>query len=295
MAGGTAGGAAISGGHGMRLLRVFPRRTNATPTDELAIIGYPGLIRPEADHCHVSCAFTWDLPEAERMAEAWSRFLPTTLGGPGTGMRGEEFTPGMYLSEGHTITSRGCPNSCWFCDVWRREGPVRELPIRDGWIVNDDNLLACSSEHIAAVFAMLRRQPHRADLRGGLEAKRMTDRIAMMIAEIRPVQVWFAYDEEEDWQPLVDAVRMLRRHDARGGRWLRAYCLIGYPGDTIDAADKRLSECCALGVMPMAMLYRDARGAKDPIWARFQRGWVRGPAVGAKMCSLKEALHAPTP
>lgn len=75
-----------------RLIRVFPRRTAATPTDDMVYVGDPPLFWPEADEVHVSVTFTWDLPEAERLAKAWAvTGLPVKIGGPATGMRGEAF------------------------------------------------------------------------------------------------------------------------------------------------------------------------------------------------------------
>ena len=63
--------------------RVFPRRTKATPTDDYAFIGYPGLFVPEdLTEVHVSVAFSWDLKLAERLADAWSRYAPVRIGGP---------------------------------------------------------------------------------------------------------------------------------------------------------------------------------------------------------------------
>jgi hypothetical protein len=56
----------------VNIVRVFPRRTSLTPDDALAFVGDPPLWRPEADEVHVSCTFTWDIPEAKRLAEAWS-------------------------------------------------------------------------------------------------------------------------------------------------------------------------------------------------------------------------------
>ena len=45
-----------------RTIRVFPRQTAMTPTDELAFVGDPplSLWRPSADEVHVSVTFTWD-------------------------------------------------------------------------------------------------------------------------------------------------------------------------------------------------------------------------------------------
>ena len=53
----------------MRIVRVFPRRTSATPTDDLAFVGDPPLFLPEADEVHVSCTFTWDRAEARRLLD----------------------------------------------------------------------------------------------------------------------------------------------------------------------------------------------------------------------------------
>lgn len=269
----------------MSILRVFPRRTKATPTDALVRIGYPDLFGPvDADECHVSCTFSWDLPEAERLAKAWSRYLPTTLGGPAVGTRGEGFEPGMYLREGYTITSRGCPNTCWHCPVWQRDGDVCELPIRDGYIVQDDNLLACSEEHIRAVFAMLKRQPKRAEFTGGLEAARLEPWHVDLLSDLRPKQAFFALDDEGDREPLVEAGRMLLGAGfTMTSHALRCYVLIGYPGDTFDAAEERCWFAVHAGFMPLAMLYRDRLGGYDHEWRQFQRTWANQTIVGSKI------------
>lgn len=73
------------------------------------------------------------------------------------------------------------------CAVPKREGgQLRELPIADGWNVLDDNLLACSPEHIDEVFTMLARQPQRPHFTGGLEAALITSEIAKRLKELRP-------------------------------------------------------------------------------------------------------------
>ena len=55
-----------------RIARVFPRKTKATPDDALAFTGLPpkdGIA--DIDEVHVSVAFTYDLPKAEILAQAW--------------------------------------------------------------------------------------------------------------------------------------------------------------------------------------------------------------------------------
>jgi len=184
----------------MKIIRVFPRKTSATPTDELAYIGYPSMFSSgiEVDRVHISVAFTWDIPEAELLEKAWRHVAPVEIGGPAIGQRGEGFIPGMYLKKGYVITSRGCNNSCWFCSVPKREGGIRELPITDGWNVLDDNLLACSESHIRSVFAMLARQGKRPFFTGGLDAVRLKPWHVEELVKLNPVEMFFAYDTPND-------------------------------------------------------------------------------------------------
>lgn len=154
-----------------RIIRVFPTKTNATPTDELVRIRETPSFFDEADEVHVSVTFTWDIPIAEWLAKQWEPVATVKIGGPAYNEPGGDFIPGMYMRHGYVITSRGCPNRCWFCAVPKREGGMlRELPVTDGWILTDDNLLACSPGHIDEVFAMLARQPHKPQFTGGKDS-----------------------------------------------------------------------------------------------------------------------------
>lgn len=268
----------------MKIIRVFPCKTKATPTDEMAVIGYPGLF-DAADRVLVSCAFTWNIPEAERLAKAWECVAPVELGGPAFGNPGEQFTPGMFLREGYTITSRGCPNKCWFCYAWKRSGKLRELEIKDGWIVQDDNLLACSEKHIRSVFEMLKRQPKKAVFAGGLESRLLKDWHIDLLVELRPQQVFFAYDTDDDYEPLREASVLLKTADLlldHGAHRYFCYNLVGYPGDTFEQAQNRLKKTLELGFTPFAMLYRNDSGETKREWRKFQRSWARPAAIYRK-------------
>lgn len=271
----------MEGGASVNIARVFPSRTSLTPTDGLAFVGEPpSILSPDIDEVHISVTFTWDLEEAHRLQPLWEQVAPTKIGGPATGMGGGDFTPGMYLREGVTITSRGCPNRCWFCSVWKRhpEG-LTELEIQDGWIIHDDNFLACSREHILAVAEMLERQPHRADFRG-LEAKLLEPWHVELFRDLNPEKMFFAYDTPDDWDPLVRATEMLSPYFDR--HQLYCYVLIGYPRDTMEKAQERLEAVKSLGICPFAMLYKDHRGETDLWWRRFQRMWCRPATIYAK-------------
>ena len=262
-----------------RVLRVFPRRTSQTPVDDLAFVGPPPLFRPEADEVHVSCVFTWDKPEAERLAEHWRTFYPVVrIGGPAYGDRGGKFTAGRYVKPGVTFTSRGCPNACDFCVVPEREGRLRELPIVPGWIVQDNNLTACSNRHVDAVFSMLKSQPHPAQFAGGLEAARITPRWVEQLRSIRLGQLFLAYDKASDDLDVSRAAALLWNAGIPRDK-CRCFVLIGKGDDTQDAARLRCEQVWEWGLLPFAMLYRDDTGARpDGGWRQLQRTFSR-PAV----------------
>jgi hypothetical protein len=269
----------------MRIARVFPRRTNATPVDNLAFIGSPDLfsVNLDIDKVHVSVTFSWDIPAAEKLLKEWSQIAPAEIGGPAIGQPGDVFVPGKYLKQGYVITSRGCPNRCWFCSVWKREGDnIRELPIADGYIIQDDNLLSCSESHIKKVFAMLSKQKHRPFFTGGLEAAKLKPWHVEELKRVSPAEMFFAYDTPNDKEPLFEAGKLLKAAGFKICHPLRAYVLIGYAGDTIAKAEKRFEESMDAGFMPMAMLYRDQEGKRDPVWAKFQREWARPASIYPK-------------
>lgn len=272
-----------------RVIRVFPRKTKATPTDELAFIGLPPFYA-EADRIEISVSFTWDIPEAERLASQWKYVAPVEIGGPAFNNPGNEFIPGKFIKNGYVITSRGCDNRCWFCSVWKREGgQIRELSINNGWNVLDDNLLACSDQHIREVFSMLKRQKEKIEFTGGLEAAKLQPWHVQLLQSIRLKQMFFAYDTSDDYEPLVNAGKMLQEAGFTfSSHKLRAYVLIGYPKDTFQAAERRLVETIKAGFFPMAMLWRNQEGKVDSKWQKFQRLWAR-PAIISER--LKQSIY----
>jgi hypothetical protein len=156
------------------------------------------------------------------------------------------------------------------------------LPITEGWNVLDDNLLACSAEHIDRVFSMLARQKHRPLFTGGLEAARLKHWHILRLAELKPEELFFAYDGKEDREPLYEAGKLLNQAGFKICHPLRAYVLIGYPGDSFKEAEARLFDCMKAGFTPMAMPYRDKTGKRDPAWVRFSWPWMRSAIVYSK-------------
>jgi hypothetical protein len=267
---------------GMDSIRVFPARTNWTPTDALAFIGSPPLaeFRPSDRRTpvYVSVTFKWLRRDGERLAADWAQYFDNVqLGGPAFGDPGDEFTPGMFLKPGCTITSRGCNRNCGYCDVWTREGRIRELPINPGWIVQDNNLLACSEGHIRRVFEMLREQKRNIYFNGGLDKYYLKDWHRKLFDSIAIGELWFACDTMADLPALERAAKIL---DGIELRRRRCYTMIGYNGETLADAERRIERVFELKFMPFCQLFQPDEGLKTYSleWRNLKQKWARPAA-----------------
>lgn len=272
------------------MIRVFPRRTKWTPTDELAFVGDPPLFRPPPQPVAVSVTFLQDIREGERLARAWSHFyLDVKIGGPAFGDPGGEFEPGRFLKPGVTITSRGCPFSCPWCFVPGRERTIREYTIRPGHIVQDNNLLACSRRHIEAVFEMLQQQHAAATFSGGLDVRLLRSWHRNLFDSIRIRELWFACDSSKMLDHLRRAAGILYGIPVRKRR---CYVMIGHGEETLLEAERRLETVYELGFLPFCQLYRGPGERKyDRDWKALNKKWSRPAAYRPRVTKEAEVAQ----
>lgn len=269
----------------MRILRVFPKRTSYTPTDELAFVGPPPMAEfiPEHDEVHVSCTFTWDMDECEDLAFQWegATRTPVKLGGPAYHSPVDGFEPGLYVKEGIIFTSRGCNNNCPWCGVRQMEGKLRELPICDGNIIQDNNFLQCSRAHKDKVFEMLRSQ-RGICFRGGLETDLIDDHFVSNIQSLRIAELWLACDTDAQLPCFKAACAKLTAAGFNRHK-IKCYSLIGHD---MEAEEQRNREIYRAGAMPFSQLERDFSRTKTEYsaeWKAFERQWQRPAATVAHM------------
>ena len=259
------------------MIRVFPRRTKWTPTDDLAFVGDPPLFRPPEQPVKISVTFTWDIPIAKRLLKSWSdHYSDVRVGGPALGDPGGEFVPGRFVKEGVTITSRGCIRNCKWCLVPEREGQIQTYTIQDGWIVQDNNLLACHFHHIVKVFKMLKRINKPVKFSGGLDPRLLRPWHVALLDEIKIDEMWFSCDYPGAEKPLERVAQLVARYPINKRR---AFVLIGFNGERLKDAEKRLETVYGLEFLPFAQLYQGKQlktYSRD--WQRLARKWSRPAA-----------------
>ena len=272
----------------MRIIRVFPtglkkRGGSMLPRDRFVFIGDPQFddeyMRPKADEVHISCTFTWDKPEAERLQSAWSQYYEVVkLGGPAYNSIITPLVPGMYIKPGITFTSRGCNNLCPWCLVQSREGELFEYyDYPPGSIIQDNNILQCSRSHIERVFEMLRYQGRPVSFTGGLDSRLVTEYFVDELRTVTVDQIFLACDTDKAIKPLCEATRRIQLPRDK----VRCYVLLKYnENETIDKATSRLMEVWEAGAMPFAQLYQppDKYINYPWVWRNLQRNWSR-PAI----------------
>lgn len=266
-------------------IRVFPERNKWTPDDDLAFVGDLPLFHP-ADRdipVKVSVTFTWHRKRAEQVAESWRGYYrDVEIGGPAYESPADEFTPGMFLKRGCTITTRGCPKKCGWCSVPYREGDQRLLRmIQPGWILQDNNLLAAPQSHMEKVFEMLRQQGRAIYFNGGLDKHFLQEWHVPFFDSVPIGELWWAADVPDDFKYLR-RVKELFAHVPM--RKMRCYTMIGYDnGETLSEAQERIETVFNLGFMPFSQLYQPPDASMPtkiygPDWKAVNRKWSRPAA-----------------
>ena len=262
----------------MKIARVFPTKTSMCPVDPDAYFGLPMMFMPKYDEIHISVTFTWDIAKADYLSREWEKYGKVKIGG--VAINGESDKPmisGMYLKKGITITSRGCPNNCSFCQV--KQGLIELDQFPYGNIIQDNNILACSDRHLTNVFYMLRSQKQ-VEFKGGLEKHRITPKVAERLRGLSIKTLWLACDQPTALKSLKKAVSILQRVGFKRDN-LYCYALIG---KDMEEEEQRLREIWNIGCKPFAQLYRDKDNSikYSKEWKQFVRRWSR-PAIMKSM------------
>jgi hypothetical protein len=243
---------------------------------------------PDPDKVYISCIFKRNAPKARGL---WTLFphADVEFGGAGFGSSVlpehiEHLMPdyalyGCRVSMG--FTSRGCIRACPWCDVWIREGyirdhaPVQEFLQHRNVILLDNNFLA--SPRCLENLDYLIQNRIRVCFTQGLDIRLVTEPIARLLARTRYADhqfkrkcLYFAWDDPHliSAAEIIRGVGLLEKHGIKPSH-LMFYMLTCY-NTFIDGDLARFEVLNRLGVDPFVMRYN--RGG-DRIAREFSR-WV---------------------
>ena len=272
-------------GNFMKVLRVFIKRTSQTPIDNYTTIGFPSLFLPQdVNEVHISTIFSWDIEKALKLKRNYEQYYPKVLvGGPAfaDGKYNPQFTPGLYVKRGITITTRGCNFKCPFCLVDKKEGKFIEVNIEPGNTIQDNNILLASRDHLRKVFQMLKTQKGIRFV-GGLDKRLLKDWHIEELRSLKIKELWLAFD---NWDNKKDFVKITDKLKKEGftRHQIRCYVLAGF-NEPIQASEERLRFVYECGAMPFIQKYRDENNnqlSKED--SKFIRQWSRPAIIKANM------------
>lgn len=167
-----------------------------------------------------------------------------------------------------SMTSRGCPNGCPWCHVWKKEGreSVKVADVKDFWNgqkeikILDPNITACSEKR--ELFRQYRETGALLDFTQGLDI-RLTDGDDMAdLEQMRLENVHFAWDnpKEDLSKAFGDYARIGKKN--KHGRFGTVYILTNF-NSTMEENLHRIYTVRDLGYDPYVMIYNKPSASKE--------------------------------
>lgn len=180
--------------------------------------------------------------------------------------------PEWHQSQAASIlfSSRGCIRSCGFCAVPKLEGKpfkvrpstrIKHLvhPDHKRVILWDNNILGES--HWPEVVGELKELGAEADFNQGLDARLVTEAVAVALRDLRVPTIRFAYDFVSMKKQVKDAILRLREVGFTNRRFRHVTCYVLYNyKDTPQDLYERVTDLLAWGVAAYPMRYQPLNG-----------------------------------
>lgn len=161
----------------------------------------------------------------------------------------------------HGFLTRGCPNSCPYCIVSKKDGLCsrKVADLKDFWRgqseikIYDANILAC--EERERLIQQLIDSNANIDFPQGLDARLLNDDIARLISRLKMPMAHFAFDLMKNEKQILNGLKLFAKHFKKGERNKRVYILTNY-NTTLQEDLYRVRKVKELGYTPYVMIYR---------------------------------------
>jgi len=164
----------------------------------------------------------------------------------------------------YIFTSRGCPNKCAYCTVWRIE---KDRWVNPSWkemidlskpniMISDNNLSAVSMEHLKEIIDFTVENKKKILFDNGFDCKHITEDMAKELSRLKFIRsgMRLAFDRIEEDGIFQKAVMMLKNAGIPKSSMM-AYVLFNFTDHPQDAY-YRARSCYDLGIRPYPQYYR---------------------------------------
>ena len=168
---------------------------------------------------------------------------------------------GEWRNFSYIFTTRGCPNKCGFCAVWRMEATRKVLNWKSQVNIAQPNIMICDNnlsswplDHIKDVTDFIKKYELAAMFDGGFDCKYVTDDLARLFKGMKFCKSGMrtGFDRIEEDGTFQRAVETLKKYVSRAS--MLSYVLYNF-NDAPKEADYRMRECNRLNVRPYPQRY----------------------------------------
>lgn len=169
--------------------------------------------------------------------------------------------PHLTKDTAYGFLTRGCPNNCAFCLISQKEGLVshKVANLSEFWRgqrhikLLDANLLACRKRK--DLLQQLADSGAKVDFTQGLDARFITEEVALLLKEVKIERVHFAFDFMRNEKRIIEGLRIFQKVHQLPDNKAIVYMLTNF--DTTIQEDlyriKKITEC---GFIPDVRIYR---------------------------------------
>ncbi len=157
--------------------------------------------------------------------------------------------------------TRGCPNNCDFCIVSKKEGlcSIKVADLSEFWNgqkyidILDANLLACRDR--LTLLQQIADSKAYIDFKQGLDARFITEEVAVALKKIRVKLIHFAFDSMKNERAVLRGLETYKRILQTGNNKDIVYILTNYD-TSIEEDLYRVRKVRELGFLPDVRIYR---------------------------------------
>ena len=171
--------------------------------------------------------------------------------------------PELTKDTAYGFLTRGCPNNCSFCIVTKKEGrtAVKVADLSEFWNgqkyikLLDANILACKEKK--ELLQQLIDSGATVDFTQGLDARFITEEVALLLKQIKKTNVHFAFDFMKNEKAIIKGLKTYAEICGLKSNFAerQVYVLTNY--DTTHEEDMyRVNKIIECGFAPYIMIYR---------------------------------------